>query len=200
MQSIFLKPALIAGLISTLTSACRRDIEIDNHSPAFHIRQSEKLEIPGGIGLPDNPKGYSRVATYFAEGVQKYKAQLKPGSNTVTYEWVFVAPQADLYDETNKKVGTHSAGPTWQLTGTSDSIYAQQLSPPKAAPSPDPASIDWLLLMTKTGKTPTGIFSNVSYIHRIATKGGKAPARLPIDAGETVDVKYTAVYRFIKRN
>ena len=172
----------------------------NNNSPAAHIAASEKLEIPAAIDLPANlPNGNTRVATFYAEGVQKYKAQEKAGSNPVTYQWVFVAPQADLYDLTNAKIGTHSAGPTWQLS-VNDSIYGQQYSPPKTAPSPDAGSIDWLLLMPKTGKTPTGIFAEVSYIQRIATKGGKAPATPPTSANETVEVKYKAVYRFSKIN
>jgi hypothetical protein len=52
--------------------------------------------------------------------------------------------------------------------------------------------------MPKTGTVPTGIFSHVAYIQRIATKGGKAPATLPSAASDTVDVKYTAIYRFTK--
>lgn len=192
IASIFL--AIFAVLVFF---ACSK--ENDNDSPVHQILESEKLEIPAAIDLPSNsPNGNARVATFYAEGVQKYKAQPKAGSNPVTFEWVFVAPQADLYDVTNKKVGTHSAGPTWQLYGGMDSIYGQQFSPAKSAPSSDPFSIDWLQLMLK--KVPTGVFANVEYIQRIATKGGKAPATLPTNANETVNVHYTAIYRFSKRN
>jgi hypothetical protein len=54
--------------------------------------------------------------------------------------------------------------------------------------------------MPKIGKAPTGIFADVSYIQRIATKGGKAPATAPVSASDTIDVHYTAVYRFTKKN
>jgi hypothetical protein len=54
--------------------------------------------------------------------------------------------------------------------------------------------------MPKIGKTPTGIFSDVDYVQRIATKGGKAPLTPPADLFQTVDVKYKAVYRFTKIN
>jgi|SRR5215218_4515822 len=213
---------LTSALLSTIFIACERE-EINSpatsntpgehnirsasiggsdnaNSPAAHIAASEKLTIPNAIDLPANlPAGNTRVATYYAEGVQKYKAREKAGSDPVAYEWVFVAPQADLYDSSNTNVGTHSAGPTWQLS-VMDSIYGQQYSPPKTAPSPDAGSIDWLLLMPKTGTTPTGIFADVLYIQRIATKGGKAPTTLPASATETVEVKYKAVYRFTKKN
>jgi hypothetical protein len=54
--------------------------------------------------------------------------------------------------------------------------------------------------MPKAGKTPTGIFANVAYIQRIATQGGKAPVIPPASLNETVEVKYTAVYRFTSKN
>ena len=178
--------------------ACEKDKSIDTSSPHYQINESEKLFIPSAIEIPANlPGGNSRVATFYAEGVQKYKAQLKAGTNT--YEWVFVAPQADLYNAGNVKVGTHSAGPSWQLS-LADSLFAQQFTPARTVPSPDAVSIDWLLLMPKAGKTPTGIFAGVSYIQRIATAGGKAPAVLPTNANETTEVKYTAVYRFTQKN
>jgi len=167
---------------------------------ASHIEASEKLQIPSQVDLPANlPAGNSRVATYYAVGVQKYKAAIKPGSDPVAYQWVFVAPQADLYDSYNNKIGAHGAGPYWSLS-PSDSIFAQHFSPARTVVSPDAESIDWLLLMPKSGTTPSGIFADVDYIQRIATKGGKAPLTPPASLYETVEVKYKAVYRFSKIN
>ena len=54
--------------------------------------------------------------------------------------------------------------------------------------------------MPKAGTTPTGIFADVDYIQRIATKGGKAPLTPPTSLTETVDVKYKTVYRFTRIN
>lgn len=200
-QNPFKKSLLMPALLLTIvmTYSCHK--EKDTNTPARFISESEKLVIPAAVDVPaDLPNGNKRVATFYAEGVQKYKAQQKAGSDPATFEWVFVAPQADLFDATNKQVGTHSAGPTWQLFGTADSIFAQQFSPARSAPSTDPNGVDWLLLMPKTGKAPTGLFANVAYVQRIATIGGKAPATLPVSASETIDVKYTAIYRFTKKN
>ncbi len=200
-KNSYKKFILIPLLFLTTLVACRRDEIPDTFSPAYHIAESEKLVIPAAIDLPANPNGNARVVTFYAEGVQKYKSQLKAGS-TASYEWVFVAPEADLYNAANLKIGKHAAGPIWQLTmeSRSDSIIGQQFSPARSATSPDPNNIDWLLLMPKAGKQPSGVFSDVCYIQRIATKGGKAPATLPLGAGETIDVKYTAIYRFTKKN
>lgn len=172
---------------------------VNGNAPAAQIAASEKLPIPVAISLPDNlPDGNTRVATYFAEGVQKYRAREKAGTDPIVYEWVFVAPQAELYDGVNARVGSHGAGPFWELSAT-DSIFAQHFSPAKTAPSPDAGSIDWLLLMPKTGSIPTGIFADVDYIQRIATKGGKAPETAPTNANATISVKYKAIYRFTKK-
>ena len=214
------KLLIITVLLSTAFVACKKQATIENssaesqaasanavssseasgNSPAAHISTSENLVIPESVSVPENlPNGNSRVATYYAIGVQKYKARVKVGSDPVAYEWTFVAPQADLYDVTNAKVGTHGAGPFWQIS-LFDSIFAQQFNPARTAPSEDPESIDWLLLMPKTGTTPTGIFADVDYIQRIATKGGKAPLTPPASLSETIDVKYKAIYRFTKIN
>lgn len=190
---------LVPAIASVIIMACSKDKNaVDTNSPGYKIAQSEKLVIPAAVDLPANaPGGNSRVATYYAEGVQKYKAQLKAGS-TSEYEWAFIAPRANLFDAFNTKVGTHGAGPYWAIT-TADSIFAQPYTPARTA-TPDANSIAWLQLMPKAGKTASGIFSNVEYIQRIATTGGKAPAAAPQNLSDTADVFYTAVYRFSKKN
>lgn len=186
----------IGMMLATTMVSCKDSVEPDRSLPSYHLAASEQLVMPTAIDLPLNgPNRNSRVATYFARGVQKYKAREKAGSNPVTYEWGFVAPEADLYDATDAKVGTHFAGPSWQLAGTNALLVGQPYAPPKTA-SNDLNSIDWLLLMPKTGSAPTGIFQRVTHIQRIATTGGKAPLTPPATATETVDVPYTAVYRF----
>jgi Protein of unknown function (DUF3455) len=212
------KISMIVFLFATAIIGCNKDVvlkdpneelqiasaasslEANGNSPAAHIIASENLTIPAIVSVPENlPNGNTRVATYYAVGVQKYKARIKAGSDPVAYEWVFVAPQADLYDITNAKVGNHGAGPFWTVSPL-DSIFGQQFVPARTAPSPDPESIDWLLLMPKVGTTPTGIFADVDYIQRIATKGGKAPLIPPTSLTQTVDMKYKAVYRFTRIN
>jgi hypothetical protein len=196
-DAINVKPS---GELQAISSDGNSSLEANGNSPAAHIAASEVLEIPAAVAVPENlPNGNTRVATFYAVGVQKYKARVKTGSDPVAYEWVFVAPQADLYDNTNAKVGTHGAGPFWEVSPL-DSIFAQHFTPSKIAASPDAESIDWLLLMPKTGTTPTGIFTDVDYIQRIATKGGKAPLTPPTSLNETADVKYKTVYRFTKKN
>lgn len=93
----------VMPLLAIVVISCGKDHEpgnpVDNTLPSWQIAQSEQLQIPHNIAV----SGSTRLATYFARGVQQYKAQVKAGSNPVTYEWVFVAPQADLFDSDNKK-------------------------------------------------------------------------------------------------
>ncbi|HEY1869732.1 MAG TPA: DUF3455 domain-containing protein, partial [Chitinophagaceae bacterium] len=154
-QIIFKTGLLVPVLCSAILFSCKKSDKMsDPNSPASHIAESEKLIIPASVDLPANlPNGNERVATFYAVGVQKYKAQEVTGSSPVAYQWAFVAPQADLYDVSNKKVGTHSAGPTWQLSAV-DSMFGQSFTPARTAPGEDATSIDWLLLMLKQGKTP----------------------------------------------
>lgn len=188
---------LTCMVLSGFLNACTDHLDPQPVAPADRIATSKFLTMPDAFALPPNPQGYDRVATYYAVGVQKYKAQLKEGASPAQYEWVFVAPEADLYDTTNVKIGTHFAGPTWKITSTSHTIAGQAFSPAKTF-SKDPASIDWLLLKSKVGQEPTGIFAGVSYIFRIATTGGRAPATAPTSINDTADVPYTAVYRFVR--
>ena len=194
------KEAIVANSNQEIQVSSANSSLANGNSPAAHIAASENLEIPAAIAIPENlPNGNTRVATFYAIGVQKYKARVKAGADPVAYEWVFVAPQADLYDLNNGKVGTHGAGPFWTISSF-DSIFAQHFTPARTTASEDPESIDWLLLMPKIGTTSTGIFADVDYIQRIATKGGKAPLAPPTNINETADVKYKAVYRFTKIN
>lgn len=162
--------------------------------PGHYIKASEQLTIPSAVAVPE---GSVRVATYYAEGVQQYKAQELAGLPGI-YQWVFVGPKADLYQHNNKLVGTHGAGPFWEIS-PGDSIFAQHFTPARTAPAPGGTSIDWLLLKPKVGTTPTGIFKDVLYIQRIATEGGKAPSLPPVSATESADVPYKAVYRFSRQ-
>lgn len=208
-QTFSLKRFFGFALIALAAIACRRepvqtpsaanapeandDNRAKNRKPGHYIKASEGLTIPAAVAVPE---GSTRIATYYAEGVQQYKAQDLPGYPGV-YQWVFIRPVADLYAHNNHLVGTHGAGPHWTLSAA-DSIFGQHFAPARFAFAPLPNSIDWLLLKPKAGTTPTGIFKDVRYIQRIATEGGKAPDRPPVSLAQTADVPYKAVYRFSK--
>lgn len=190
---------MAVSLLLLLLTSCAKE-HTHTMVPADFIRQSEALNIPAAVALPSNaPYGNTRLATFYAVGVQKYKARQKAGSEQGQYEWVLAGPKADLYDESNSIVGMHAAGPYWKLF-LGGIIEGAPFDPARSAPGTDANSIDWLLLQPKPGTFSSGIFQKTDYIQRIATTGGKAPAAAPLSLTDTVDVPYTAVYRFSRKN
>jgi hypothetical protein len=151
--------------------------------------QDRPPKVPDVLNVPDN-----RVLLLKArgEGVQIYECKV-PAEATGQFQWVLKAPQADLIIDKGKKIGKHYGGPTWESNDGSKVIGEMQ----QHVDSPNPSAIPWLLLKAKSNEG-TGIFKDVSYIQRLDTEGGKAPATA-CDSGHTgaeVRVHYPASYYF----
>ena len=158
---------LFAAFISGLT-ACQQDDEVMNPSsvPSEIKTRTTPPVVPPSLVVPaGNEVSYHT----FAEGVQIYVcAQTSSGG----YAWVFVAPQADLFANSgmNGLVGTHYAGPTWESNSGSAVVGARI-----AGVIVDPTAIPWLLLGAVSSHGP-GVFDGTSFIQRVNTVGGLAPA------------------------
>ncbi len=108
------------------------------------------------------------------------------------YEWAFVGPVATLYAADKKNVGTYYAGPTWEAADGSKITGKQVAVSPAAA-----GNIPMQLVKTDAA-IGAGAMSGVTYIQRLNTKGGVAPAS-PCDAagkGQRQQVAYEADYVF----
>jgi hypothetical protein len=57
------------------------------------------------------PQGTKLLFEVVADGVQIYVCEPK-GSG---FDWAFKAPEANLFDEHGRQIGTHFAGPTWKM-------------------------------------------------------------------------------------
>lgn len=190
----------MAGLLLLILAFSCKKKDASVTTPADYIKQSESISIPSAITLPVNePNGNTTVISLFAKGVQKYKTRQKANAQTGVYEWYLSGPKADLYNESNSIIGMHGVGPYWTIFPGSI-VEGEAFDPVRSATSNDAGSIDWLLLKRKQGTTPSGVFQNVDYIQRIATRAGKAPAADPLYLTDTVDMPYTAVYRFSRKN
>ena len=139
--------------------------------------------VPDSLKPPAN-ESLKRVFT--GKGVQIYECRDE--------KWVFVAPEADLYDPHGNLVGRHYAGPTWEATGDGSRIVGTVRS---RADAPAAGAIPWLLLSTRSvgGK---GYFSDVTSVQRVWTAGGVAPAGTCAGAGAQARVPYIAAYYFFK--
>src|SRR5216117_2797240 len=143
----------------------------------------ENLKVPAGQAL-------SLVSP--ATGVQIYECGAIK-ADPARFEWVFKAPEADLFDLSGKKIGKHYAGPTWESNDGSKvagEVKARDDGPAATA-------IPWLLLAAKS-TSGNGVFSRTQSIQRLYTVGGKAPAGACSKAqlGKEARVPYKATYYF----
>jgi hypothetical protein len=140
----------------------------------------------GTVQVPENlaPGANESLALVVpAKGVQIY--QCRDG------KWAFVAPEAELFDRSGKKIGRHYAGPHWEAADGSKIIGAVK----QRADAPAAGDIPWLLLGTKSVGAE-GAFSKVSSVQRVATAGGIAPAGACSEPGGVARVPYSADYYF----
>ena len=145
--------------------------------------------------VPDALKVSSNEQPLFmakARGVQIYECRAKKEDPT-QFEWVFTAPEADLFDAKGNKIGRHYSGPTWESNDGSRVVGSVRGS----VPSKDMGSVPWLLLAAKN-HVGNGVFSQVTSIQRLETTGGKAPdgGCREANLGEKLRVPYTAIYYF----
>ena len=98
--------------------------------------------IPEKLKAPDTQKQSLEVK---ATGVQIYSCSASK-TDPARFEWVFKAPEADLFDSAGKKIGSHYAGPTWESTDGSKVVGELKVKDD----GPDPAAIPWLLMSAKS--------------------------------------------------
>jgi hypothetical protein len=141
--------------------------------------------------LVDVPVGAVKFLEVTAKGVQIYTCIAKDQN----FAWVLQGPEADLFDTSGHKIGTHSAGPIWKLLDGS-AVVGEKVA---EAPAPEPQAIPWLLLRVKV-LTGTGNLTNAAWIRRIHTHGGLTPtAGCDIaHAEQTKRVLYAANYQFFR--
>jgi hypothetical protein len=129
-----------------------------------------------------------------AVGVQIYDC--KPGKDDPSrFEWIFRAPEADLFDAAGNKIGRHYAGPTWESNDGSKVVGEVKARDD----GPDAKAIPWLLLGAKS-VSGDGVLGRTASVQRIQTAGGIAPADgcSPSQAGKEARVPYGASIIFIR--
>lgn len=148
----------------------------------------DNAALPEPVRVPD---GHVQKAWTVGIGEVTYACREKadqPGSHA----WTFVVPAATLYDAARKPVGTYYGGPTWESMDGSK-VTGKQVAIAPAAPGNLP-----LQLVKANPSTGNGQMADVSYIQRLKTIGGAAPAQ-PCDManlGKEMKVAYQADYVF----
>ena len=142
---------------------------------------------PAAVAVPESlkPAAGELAMIVAAKGVQIYECR--------DGQWAFVAPEAELFDASGKRIGRHYAGPQWEAADGSKVAGNAKAR----ADAPDAGAIPWLLLEAKS-VGGDGTFSKVTSIQRVATHGGAAPAGGCAPAGAQARVGYTADYYFFR--
>jgi hypothetical protein len=134
------------------------------------------------------------IAHAGAVGTQDYACKAATDGGTA---WTLVGPDAVLRDCDARTIGQHDAsdagasGPAWQIAGSR--VVGRRVagfSPDGGAPA-----VPWLLLQA-IDRSDAGVLAGTTYVQRVRTTGGTAPAaRCSPDAG-VAKVPYTADYYF----
>lgn len=159
-------------------------------NPTQNDANKKLPDVPQNLKVP---AGNALILTTLAKGVQIYVCQPKASDRT-QFEWTLKAPEADLFNATGALVGKHYGGPTWEYTKDKSKVVGEVK---QRLDAPASTAIPWLLLSAKTHEG-NGFFSKVTYIQRLNTQGGKAPAT-GCDSSKqnsTTRVNYTADYYY----
>jgi hypothetical protein len=105
-------------------------------------------------------------------GVGKITYECRAKKDATGFEWVFVGPDAKLNDRSGKQIGRYYGPPaTWEAADGSKVTGAQVAISP-ASPGNIP-----LQLVKANPATGNGAMVGITFIQRVATQGGVAPAK-----------------------
>jgi len=178
-----IRPAALAALaLTALLQACATAPSM----PVF-----SQATLPAAVQVP---AGHRVVMETIGVGEITYECRAKANAAD-QFEWAFVGPKAVLNDRAGKAVGSYYGPPaTWasqdgsRLTGTQVAV-----APLMAGSIP-------AQLVKANPAMGNGAMTGVTYIQRVATRGGVAPAMPCNDGakGSQQVVKYQADYIFWK--
>ncbi|AVS75032.1 DUF3455 domain-containing protein [Paracidovorax cattleyae] len=148
-----------------------------------------QASLPAAVQVP---AGHKVALETVGKGEITYECRAKKDM-AGDFEWVFVGPDAKLWDRKGAMVGRYWGPPaTWE-TSDGSKVTATQLAVAPAGTGNIP-----LQLVKANPATGMGAMQGVAYIQRVATQGGVAPA-MPCtagNAGQKQIVKYQADYIF----
>lgn len=181
-------------------------------------RKTTRLKTPADI---TPPPGNSTFLVGHAEGTQGYVCLPKDTGASWTVNTS--RPEATLFSKQNRQIATHFlspdnnpnpdapnplpvGSPTWQSSLDSSVVWAKALTPAVVSGSdascPNTGAIPCLLLQaigSKTGPSGGNRMTKTTFIQRLNTTGGTAPASgcsASTDVGKQALVPYTADYYF----
>lgn len=154
--------------------------------PAF-----DTFTLPAAVRAP---AGHRVAMETVGVGDITYECRTKANA-AGEFEWAFVGPEARLLDRGGKVIGRY-----WGPPATWESMDGSKLTGAQVAIAPAAAGSIPLQLVKANPASGAGAMANVSYVQRVATQGGVAPAAAcgATNAGQKQVVRYQADYIFYK--
>jgi hypothetical protein len=154
-----------------------------------------RVRCPKSVPAALNPPADATIKLALsAKGVQIYTCAVAAAGGAPA--WTLKAPHAVLDSGAGAPAAIHFAGPSWQALDGSLVTGTRTAS----APAPLATAIPWLMLQAATNVGP-GLFNDVTWVQRLDTVAGAAPATGCDDAhvGAQVLIPYRASYVFYQK-
>ena len=190
------KPAIAYAIAASLL------VTASLTQPALAHKPITPPNVPSNIAVlpPNRP-----FLVGHALGTQNYVCL--PSGNQ--FKFKLFTPQATLFDREGNQLTTHFFSPdpedplgtiraTWQHSRDTSAVWGKVVTGDNA--TVDPTAIDWLrVTVTTTEGGPRDTLTRTTFVQRINTTGGLAPAAdcsSASDVGKQAFVPYTADYVF----
>lgn len=180
---MIIKPFLTLAAVAAL-AAC------GSTTPAMSSMPYSQASLPAAVQVP---AGHRVAMETLGVGEITYECRAKKDMSG--HEWVFAGPDAKLLDRAGQQVGKYYGPPaTWE------SMDGSKLTGAQVAVAPGAAGSIPLQLVKGNPAMGTGAMQGVTYIQRVDTRGGVAPAKMcdASKAGSREVVNYQAGYIFWK--
>ena len=155
------------------------------------------------------PAGSKLILVGHAIGTQNYICA--PAATSTGLDWFFIGPQATLFASDGQQIATHflspnpeeqgTPRPTWQDAHDGSAVWGKVFGLPLTDPSyVAPGAVPWLLLEaagTAVGPIGGEVLAKTTFIHRVNTQGGVAPAGA-CTVGAVALVPYSTDYFFYR--
>ena len=176
---------------------------------AQHGGRIDVPAVPSNLTVEDGNVPYLQTRAY---GTQNYICL--PSATGVA--WKLFGPQATLYrGNVPVQIATHflspnpeeygTPRPTWQHSHDGSAVWARAIQPSTDSNYVAPGAIPWLLLEkvgTAEGSIGGSLLAQTTFIHRVNTEGGVAPATgctTATQLGATALVPYSTDYFFYRK-
>jgi Protein of unknown function (DUF3455) len=176
----------ISLLVAALGVAFATNVSAMHHGKAF-----DQSSLPDAVKVP---AGHRVALETVGVGEITYECRDKKDA-AGQFEWAFVGPSAVLNDRSGKAIGAYYGPPATWRSNDGSTVTATQIAVSPASQGNIP-----LQLVKANPATGSGVMMGVTYIQRVATKGGVAPKATcdTANKGKREIVKYQADYILYK--